>query len=289
MDRPSWLVSYPRSGTTWMRFLIAHLTGPPAETSADLTRRVPSIHYAHEGWTDRLDQDGWLASHKSWPPHEERYGRDMPRLVHIVRHPADALLSAARYACLERATAIRNAGGCVDGNRLEEILRAYLHRVLEQGETPEHRRAGIGSWAEHTAGWMARHDAQPTHFLRYEDLIADPAATVRELAEFLGAPPEAVPEAARRYGPARMRSQQEDEIETRTRGIFYLGDEHAYAYQLGLRFVGRDRVGAGLQLGRGPAERLVSQFGDIMDKLGYTADPRAPVRSMPHAPVLVAS
>lgn len=289
MELPSWLVSYPKSGTTWMRFLVAHLIGPPPEGSADLTERLPSIHEGHDGWTERLDQPGWLATHKSFPAHAARYSSAMPRLVHIVRHPADALLSAARYFCLTQASSVQRREGAVDSERLEQVLRDYLQAVLTNGKVGRHQRVGMGSWGEHTASWLERHREQPTFFVRYEDLVADTPRWVGALARFLDAGDVDAGAIAAQYALGAMRDRQEAEIRSGTRGQFFLGPEHQVAYDLGLRFVGRGAIGAGLQLGPTAMERLEGHFGPVMARLGYTTDPARPVAELPAAPGLVAS
>ena len=279
MPCPSWLVSYPKSGTTWMRFLLAHLIGRPPDTSADLASSIPSIHDADTSWTDRLEQDGWLATHKAFDAHAARYGERMRCVVHVVRHPADAILSGARYFCLTTAGEIARKEGRVDGERLEKLVRDYLTVVLAHGSSPRHRRVGMGSWGAHTEGWLARHDAQPTHFVRYEDLKREPAAEIRRLAAFLRRPITEVQAAqiAERYDLKRMRTLQEREIAKGVEGQFYLGQDHQAAYDLGLRFVGRGAVGGGLELGPDAMARLYTLFGPTMDRLGYTTDPDAPV------------
>lgn len=44
MARIIWLGSYPKSGNTWMRFLLANLYFEPVESSAELSSMIPDIH-----------------------------------------------------------------------------------------------------------------------------------------------------------------------------------------------------------------------------------------------------
>ncbi len=270
----SWLASFPKSGSTWLRFVIAHLCGHPAETSADLAGRLPSA----------LDpplasQAPWRATNRTFPAHARRLGPQLGRLVHLVRHPADALLSSARFFCLTQADQLADPSGHIDPERLEHLLRQYLSLVLERGDAHQHERLGLASWAGHTESWLARHDAQPTLLVRYEDLRRSPVAQLQRLARFVGQPIGSAKahEIAGRYDLKRLRHQQEHEIDQRIQGAFYLGPAHERAYQLGLRALGRGRVGDGLQIGSTALRRMWDQFGPTMRQLGYTTDPDRPV------------
>src|SRR5881227_2930975 len=73
------LVSYPRSGNTWIRFLIGNLIYPnDPVTFANLEQRIPSIYTYPNHVLRRLPRV--LKSHEVFDP---RY----PRVIYIVRDP----------------------------------------------------------------------------------------------------------------------------------------------------------------------------------------------------------
>ena len=54
----------------------------------------------------------------------------------------------------------------------------------------------FGLWQEHVKGWWDARDRDDVLFLFYEDMLADPAAAVKSIADFVGVPltPERVDE-----------------------------------------------------------------------------------------------
>lgn len=49
-------------------------------------------------------------------------------------------------------------------------------------------RCENGSWFDHVLEWYEASKADPEHvmFLRYEDMLADPAAHIKKIADFVG-------------------------------------------------------------------------------------------------------
>lgn len=278
-----WLATYMRSGTTWTRFLLHELLVGPVRRSADLDEGIPSIHANDEAWRHHLDRGGVLATHKAHPQHTERYGTALRGFVHVVRHPADVLLSEARFFCLLQAGDIERREGHVDPERLEKLLSDYLTVLLHSGRTEKHGRIGMGSWAEHTASWLdARHDL-PHILVRYEDLSAAPVGELRRVAAFFGieASDDELAVHAERCSARSLRAMQEQEIARRETGRFYDGKPFDAAYDLGLRFLGPARVGDGNRLGPAALERIEALFGEVMARVGYRIDPEAPVVPAP--------
>src|SRR5262250_161756 len=81
------LVSYPRSGNTWTRFLVANLLHPhePA-TFANIERMVPDIYVNSQVALLRVPHPRVLKSHEPFDP---RY----KKVVYIVRDPRDVAVS----------------------------------------------------------------------------------------------------------------------------------------------------------------------------------------------------
>src|SRR2546428_8591396 len=79
------LVSYPRSGNTWIRFLIGNLVCPDDPvTFANVEQRIPSIYTYPNRVLRRLPRI--LKSHEVFDP---RY----PRVIYIVRDARDVAVS----------------------------------------------------------------------------------------------------------------------------------------------------------------------------------------------------
>jgi hypothetical protein len=83
----TFIVSYPRSGNTWTRFLVANLLHPaePA-TFANIERWVPDTEAQSSRYMRSIPSPRTIKSHSYFDP---RY----PRVIYVVRDPRDVVLS----------------------------------------------------------------------------------------------------------------------------------------------------------------------------------------------------
>lgn len=162
----TFLVSYPKSGNTWARLLIANLLSPdkPADFRA-INRLVPDPSSETKRHFTNMPRPRVIKSHFVFDP---RY----PRVIYIVRDPRDVVISEYHY---QRKT--RNID---DGYSLEEYVRRFV-----AGETyPEN-----GSWVEHVTSWLAARDSDPRFLLlRYENMLSHPTDELARIAVFLNIP-----------------------------------------------------------------------------------------------------
>jgi len=170
-----WLASFPKSGNTWMRFLLARLLFGPVASSAELECLIPDIHEPRMGPDAppcRLHQ-GHLLLKTHWTfDVAEQQGRRTAGAIYLVRDPRDMLVSLFRYF---RATtpAARD--------------RLLTNFVETGGSTPEFVGFGFGNWRQHVESWLVAAPRRvPVLLVRYEDMLARPRAELRRLAEALG-------------------------------------------------------------------------------------------------------
>jgi hypothetical protein len=157
------LVSYPRSGNTWVRFLIANLMSPdePA-TFANIEDRIPDIHRNRHRSLEHVARPRLLKSHRGFEP---RYGS----VIYIVRDPRDVAVSYYHYQ--------RKARRIPDRLPLDR----YVTRFVSGRVSP------FGSWGKHVVSWLAAsHDRRAFLLLRYEDLLHQPRQELDRVAAFLG-------------------------------------------------------------------------------------------------------
>ncbi len=178
------LVSYPKSGNTWTRFLVANLMHPdqPADF-ASLHKLVPDPYGTDKRIFDRMSRPRVIKSHECFDPL-------YPRVIYVVRDPRDVAVS--QYHFHRKCRLIEDS--CP--------METYLPRFLA-GEVCRH-----GSWGENVATWLAaRRPAHRFLLLRYEDMIADTTTELSKIASFLGieVTPDRMAQAVARSSADRMR------------------------------------------------------------------------------------
>lgn len=160
----TFLVSYPKSGNTWARMLIANLLSPgkPADLRT-INLLVPDPSSETTRHFARMPRPRVIKSHFVFDP---RY----PRVVYIVRDPRDVVISEYHY---QRKTRV------IDD---QYPMAEYVSRFIA-GETYVQN----GSWGEHVASWIIPRDGDPRFLLvRYESLLSDTVSELARIAEFLG-------------------------------------------------------------------------------------------------------
>src|SRR5579884_3895517 len=91
-----WLASYPKSGNTWLRFLVCNLVFGLQDSAETLNRLAPDLHELTE-LPQLPEATVFMKTH--FP-----FSQLMPLADHtaaalyIVRHPADVMLSNFHYA-----------------------------------------------------------------------------------------------------------------------------------------------------------------------------------------------
>jgi Sulfotransferase domain len=156
------IVSYPKSGNTWTRFLIANLAYPekcPDFANIDLV--IPDPEGLSKRTLAKLPRPRILKSHQYFNP---RYGR----IIYIVRDPRDVAVS--QYHFHIKRTLID------ESYPVEQFVQRFV-----AGETSIY-----ASWGENVAGWLAtRYHSPDFLLLRYEDMVADTPRELAKIATFL--------------------------------------------------------------------------------------------------------
>jgi hypothetical protein len=162
----AFVVSYPKSGNTWVRFLIAHLVagGRPVDFSS-VQEIVPGIDWLSAKKLRSLSRPRILKSHEYFDPRYEK-------LVYLVRDPRDVVVSYYHHDLRRRLIP--------EGHPIEQYVARFLAGRLDP----------YGSWQEHVGSWRGARGGDPGFLLlRYEDLSAAPEPGLRRIADFLGLRP----------------------------------------------------------------------------------------------------
>lgn len=183
MTRISWIVSYPKSGNTWLRsMLTTYIDGAPAETLRRLQELIPDIHpMLAEGDVPPWDDGGSHLVKTHFLPDVRilHLYRELSRkAVYVVRNPRDVLLSSLRAMHISH-------DDTAECRRIAKDFIAHESFFADRG------RIGIGSWTENLRMWTSTdilRDSIPNVdvlTVRYEDMRSDPAGKLTEIVEFL--------------------------------------------------------------------------------------------------------
>jgi hypothetical protein len=239
------LVSYPRSGNTWLRFLVANALRPePAATFADFGEVVPDIYDETDRQLLRRPDPRVLKSHER---HDERYRR----VLYLVRHPADVAVSYYHYLVKMRNIA--------PGFELARFVDSFLTGGLDE----------FGRWGEHVTSWLdAREGDEDFVLLRYEDVLEAPRDALVAALGLIGADvsSSAIDTAVERSSAAELRRL---ERETAPALPSFQGS------RLEDPFIRRARPGGGAE--ELPPEleaRIMAAWPDAAARLGYSSNAR---------------
>jgi len=152
--------SYPRSGSTWLRFLLYDSLLGESSGFSSVNQAIPDVKFHKAGLPLMPGAGRLIKTHEIFHP-------EYRKAVYLVRDPRDVALSEYAY---------QTALGLVDLD-----LDHYLQKFVTQGVNP------FASWRVHVESWLsAPLDREQLLVLRFEDLRADPLKAVVQVATFLG-------------------------------------------------------------------------------------------------------
>jgi aryl sulfotransferase len=291
VTRRIWLASYPKSGNTWLRMLIANLAAkddqPVGINDLSATSNIAS---ARGPFDDLLLIDSGLLTHDEadclrprlyeelarGAEDDEQDPRKTPPAVRFVKvHDAytltpmgEPLLAGARGA--DGAIVVvrdpRDIAPSLASHRNTSIDDAIAFMndpdaVFSANTTKQdlQLRQKLPGWSAHVASWLDQTDI-PVHLVRYEDLQIDAVAMLRRALQFAGqaATDDELCRAVRFAEFTRLRQQEEEK-----------GFKEAPP-QAGARFFRRGEAGAWRdELTPDQAARTEADHAPMMRRLGY--------------------
>jgi hypothetical protein len=206
------VVSYPKSGNTWIRFLIGHLLSPERANFSNINQLVPDPDDLSKRSLKLLPRPRILKSHQPFDP---RYGR----VICIVRDPRDVVLSEYYFEIKQKFVE--------EGFPIERHVARFVTGDVEhlRRRTPMREPGGLklgeyGSWGENVGSWLAAfqnskkfQSGENVLLVRYEDMIDDPKRELAQIAQFLGIEPtpERIAKAVERSSADQMRTLEKEQ------------------------------------------------------------------------------
>lgn len=153
------LVSYPKSGNTWMRFLIGNLLYQDRPTTfSNIELKVPDIYQNSNRKLLQISPPRILKSHEYFDP---RY----KKVIYIVRDPRDIAVSYY-YHCIKFRVI-----------KQEVKIARFLNQFIEG------KIDNFGSWEKNVGSWLGARKGDPDFLLlRYEDIVKDTPDALKKIA-----------------------------------------------------------------------------------------------------------
>lgn len=232
------LVSYPKSGRTWVRFLIANYLSNNQCDFLNSYLIVPGIDYNPEQCIN-LQRPRFIQSHWSFTP-------EFKKVIFIVRDGRD--VSVSYYFHLIKFQIIPK------DTRFEDYLAMFNQGSFDQ----------FSPWGNYVENWL---NNAPEEFLliKYEDLKTNVVKKLTKMIEFAGLPvnEEAVIEAVRASSFEKMKSHEQS-------GKLY---EELEKTDLSIPHVRQGKVGSYKDYFD---DKMLAEFNNChklaLEKLGYLSD-----------------
>ena len=186
------LYSFPKSGNTWLRAIIAAITGIPPGPGM-LQRHITDTHFGP------ALQNAWGFQGRDWyfykshhrevmTEHEgQRFTTD--RIIHINRHPLDVFMSYLNFVS-RNVSPRAGASLPIQFDRVEDLSAdemETLFAIFLEHATLFPRNRVFGNIFEHAESFRTRAAEKGDVLdLRYEDLSNDFVGEVTRLCDFLG-------------------------------------------------------------------------------------------------------
>jgi hypothetical protein len=185
-----WVATYPRSGTTWMLYLLYHLVGAGRDDFEHLEDVCPWFERSLAAGTETADTLDRLPSPRLFKTH--LLPRWLPcegRFVYVRREGPDVALSY--YELYQHYLGYRLG--------LESFLERFFDGDLQ-----------YGSWFAHVEQWSSDVGDRAVLTVEYERLRGDPIRELARVAEFVGVETtdERLREVERAASLERMRANQ---------------------------------------------------------------------------------
>ena len=270
----TWLVSYPKSGNTWVRILLTNyrrnadeareldrdMVGPAshldrhrfdetmglasADIPADLLTRFRREY--HQRFSEQFAGATFTKVHEAYCV-DAGTASVFPaspqcKVVYIIRNPLDIAPSFAHH------------DGCTIDQSIARM--ADPAATMNYGESffSEH----LGSWSDHVEGWTGQSDLNMM-VLRYEDLLQKTDQSFADLAEFCGLEVDRA-RITRAVESSRFERLRQTEAE---QGF---GQKPAASKS----FFRKGKAGSGMEeLSPSQVERIKADHGAVMRRFGY--------------------
>lgn len=241
------LVGHPKSGNTWLAYMLAIVLYRDFEYRINLTNLREFIPYIH-GCDSSIAKFVHLSDPRVFRNERPVYPDLYPKTLYLVRDPRAVLASYFHH--------YRTVTGD-DQTSLEDFVEEYLtYGCIRKFESK------LVRWDKQVLDWIERSKSQPVLIVKYEDMVGDRHKVLESVLKFIRVQynEEELGLAVERGSFEAMRAIEEK----------YGTESYPEEIRRRGRFVRKGKVNGWRQeLTPSLVQRIVSQFSEAMNILGY--------------------
>jgi len=242
-DKDVFLASYPRSGNTWMRFLLCEVLTGNAEFK-DVGFVIPNVR-RHQRGAALLVGGRLIKTH-------EPYRREYKKAIYLIRDPRDVAVSYYEF-----------------DNPTKKSLDEFLN-LFARGKCNS-----FGSWRQHIRGWLNSPLMENGNLLviKYEDMRLNIENALGEVLQFLGVPakPEVIRKAVENNNLQRLRAKEKQAFAA---GVSLAGQP----IRGGGHYIRKGSSGEWRErLTPAQAKLIEDHAGELVATLGYSGQSGSPI------------
>ncbi|XP_072229494.1 sulfotransferase 2B1-like isoform X1 [Leuresthes tenuis] len=164
-------VTYPKSGTTWMKEIIPLITSGGDPKSVETLHNWDRVPFLEEVRAPILNLEErpsprMFSTHFHYSMMPPSFFEVKPKVIYVMRNPKDVFTSSFHYHGM--------ASFLVSPGTKGEFLRKFLDGQVM-----------FGSWFDHIKSWLNADDKQSIMYISYEEMIMDLKDSVTRITQFL--------------------------------------------------------------------------------------------------------
>jgi hypothetical protein len=256
MKKIFWVASYPKSGNTWLRFILARLffdISKDEKIWRQVMTTIPDMYLKNYDIIDapeiNLPRQGKISFAKT---HSSGFPdlKDVENVgfIYIYRHPLDVLVSGINHAyVMENKSFFHN--GCL--RSVEELksdgeINYYAKKFTEELKIESYYKMS-NTWFNNVNTWLnIAEDSNMSIVMKYEDMLEDPIKEIGKLKPFFHITDEQVKKAV-----------EFSQKYTNDGGKFFW-KKKSQNYK---EYLDRESI-----------EMFNAKYGKLLNKIGYTAN-----------------
>ncbi|QVL50319.1 MAG: sulfotransferase domain-containing protein [Thiocapsa sp.] len=247
-DSDVFLVGHPKSGNTWLAFMLAVLAENDHEervNTSNIGDFVPTIH----NWDQSIGKYEGLHSPRIFRNEAPKYPGLYPKTIYIVRDPRAALLSYYHHCVHDTRSTDWSISDFVDEMLSEGCIKSLEPHLIR--------------WDRQVENWLKRAERQPVIFVKYEDLKTNCSGTLKKLSDFIGldCSDDTIELARTRGSFSNMRAN-----EKKFGAESYPGEKGARGF-----FMRKGKIDSwNEEMSAEVIEKIERNFFPVMEKMGYS-------------------